>query len=222
MDRRSPVNGGSNGTLGPTCLSHYYPRIQVLRYWKVSCHPKSLGSVGYLYPNIHSPIVLGNAVWLNIVDVVVAASILPVLLCLVVYFLIALDLYSISVTTFCWRLNYEGCVPGTVPWFLLPCPELYPNVGNRSLEMSSNIQVWIYFLSVHDWCWGIREFYLYFLWLNPWVWIIIFIIIEGMSITLLVYCIHETLIYEVSDSYYVVGVSCKWGDSHTFNNDKKL
>ena len=46
---------------------------------------------------------------------------------------------SIAVTTFGGRLIEEGCVPGPVPGFLLPDPEVGPDVGNGYSEMSSNI-----------------------------------------------------------------------------------
>ena len=45
----------------------------------------------------------------------------------------------IAVTTFGGRLIDEGCVPVHVPGLLLPDPEVGPNVGNGSSEISSNI-----------------------------------------------------------------------------------
>ena len=58
---------------------------------------------------------LVNALWLNIVNVVVADPIIPVLVFLVVCFFNALEMSSISVTTFGGRLIGGGCVPGPVP-----------------------------------------------------------------------------------------------------------
>ena len=72
---------------------------------------------------------LGNTDLLNIVDVIVAAPILPVLGCLVVYFRIGLEISSIAVTTFIRRLIDSIFVPGHVPGMLLPDPELGPDVG---------------------------------------------------------------------------------------------
>ena len=46
---------------------------------------------------------------------------------------------SIAVTTFFGRLIDGSCVPGHVPGLLLIDPELVPDVGNGSSEMSSNI-----------------------------------------------------------------------------------
>ena len=43
---------------------------------------------------------LVNSAWLNIADVDVADPMLPVLVCLIVYFLIALEMSSTAVTTF--------------------------------------------------------------------------------------------------------------------------
>ena len=46
---------------------------------------------------------------------------------------------SIAVTTFSGTLIDGSCVPGPVPGLLLPDPELVPDVGNGSSEMSSNL-----------------------------------------------------------------------------------
>ena len=46
---------------------------------------------------------------------------------------------SISVTTFGVRLIDGGCIYGPVPGFLLPDPEVGPDVGNGYSETSSNI-----------------------------------------------------------------------------------
>ena len=80
-----------------------------------------------------------NAEWLNIVDVVVASPIIPLLGFFVVYFLIAMEMYSISVTKVFGILIDGGCVSGPVPGLLFPDPEVCPDVGNRSSEMFSNI-----------------------------------------------------------------------------------
>ena len=69
---------------------------------------------------------LGNTSWLNIVNVVVAASILPVLR----FLKITLEMFSIAVTTLGGKLIDGGCVPGPVPGLLLIYPEVGPNMGN--------------------------------------------------------------------------------------------
>ena len=81
----------------------------------------------------------GNSVWLNIVTTVVASPIIPVIGRLVAYFLIYLEISLIAITTFDGRLIDGGCFPGPVPGCLLPDPELGPDVGNGSSEMSSNL-----------------------------------------------------------------------------------
>ena len=76
---------------------------------------------------------------MNIFYVVVASQILPVLGCLVVYFLIYLDISSIFVTTFCGIFIDEVFVPGPVSVLLFTGNEVVPDVGNGSLDISSNI-----------------------------------------------------------------------------------
>ena len=81
---------------------------------------------------------LGNAAWLDIVDVVVASPILPVLGFLVVHFCIALYMSSISIITFCGILIDEGCHPVPVTELLLSDHEIGPDLENVSSEISSN------------------------------------------------------------------------------------
>ena len=45
----------------------------------------------------------------------------------------------IAITTFCGILIDGCCVPGPVPGLLFPHPEIAPDVGNVSSDMSSNI-----------------------------------------------------------------------------------
>ena len=78
---------------------------------------------------------LGNGAWLNIVNVVVAAPIIPAMGCLVVYSSIDLQMSSIAVTTFCGRLIDGCCVTGPVPGLMFPDPEVSSDMGNGSSEM---------------------------------------------------------------------------------------
>ena len=61
-------------------------------------------------------------------------------------FLIALEISSISVTTFCGIFIYGGCVPGPVSLFMLPNTDENHNAGNGSSDMSSNILAFNEFL----------------------------------------------------------------------------
>ena len=114
---------------------------------------------------------LFNVAWFNIVDVVVAYPIPPVLSCLVMYFWIVLYLSSIAITTFCGILIDGGFVPVPVTIFLLPDTEVGLDVVNGSSEMSSDLSVWMEFWSKYYWCWGRYKLYICCLWLNPWLWI---------------------------------------------------
>ena len=70
---------------------------------------------------------------------VVADPMIPVMGCLVVYFGIALEMYSIAVITFDVILIYGGCVPVNFLGFLLTDPDVCSDVGNVSSEMPSDI-----------------------------------------------------------------------------------
>ena len=50
-----------------------------------------------------------------------------------------LDMSSIAVTIFFGIFIDGGCAPGPVPGLLLLDPKVCSDVGNRSLDMSSNI-----------------------------------------------------------------------------------
>ena len=82
---------------------------------------------------------LGNAAWLNIFYIFVAALILPVMVYFTIYILIALEISSTAINKFGRRLSYGGCVTGPIFGLKFPDPELGHDVGNGSLEMSSNI-----------------------------------------------------------------------------------
>ena len=84
---------------------------------------------------------LVNAALLNIVDGVVSATLHHLLGCLVVYFLFPFKMSSKSVTTFDGIFIDGGFVPKPVRGSLLLDPEVCPDVGNGSSDMSSNISV---------------------------------------------------------------------------------
>ena len=122
MNRRSPVIGGSrwhSWVIVVALLGSEGSGIPLLKAFLVDLVIRICGLPlsKYIYFTL-----LGNVVWLHIVNLVVSAPILHVMVFLVVYLLITLEISKIDVTTFCRRFIHGGCVPRPAPGFLFPYP----------------------------------------------------------------------------------------------------